>query len=177
VNIAGGLISVENYFDTPSIVVGYSGTLTGGNGNVELHGSANYGSTTLSETVKVFGTLAPSKTLTIRGNLLLDGNATTVFNVKRLDSDSDSISVSKYLDMQLAGNAALDGLVLVRITDTDLTPGHTYTLLHAEAADGLHQTFFGRESITYPPNQCYFPEIQYDYNANNVNLYLKPTCD
>jgi len=175
---AGGLIAVENFFDAPGVIVGLSGTLAG-NGTVAMHATGTTCSTLMSEQVKVFGTLAPTRTLTIQGNLLLDNvNATTVFNVKRLASDSDSVSVTDDQDEVLGGSAILGGRLLVIITDTDLTPGTTYTLLHTDAGRG--HTQFATESIKYPANRCYIPEIQYTTavppaTAEDVLLYLKPT--
>ena len=57
------IISVLSFVDAPSVTVGKSGTLTG-NGRLEV-----LGYTPLSQTAKVFGTLAPTGTLTIEGNL------------------------------------------------------------------------------------------------------------
>ena len=161
-----------NSVDAPSVNVGLSGTLTG-SGFVYLL----FGSTQLSETVNLLGTLAPAGALTIHGNLTFYGKATTTFNVTPQASDSVYVcgnASSCGVDDPLAGNATLDGRVSVTISG-NLTPGATIVLLHAAAS--LNGTKFGSESIKYPANQCYFPEIQYDYNLNNVNLYLKPTCD
>lgn len=62
--------------------------------------------------------------------------------------------------------------VSVTMTGT-FTPGTTFTLLRADAGRVNNSTFLF-ESIIYPPNQCYVPQIQYDMYS--VYLYLSPTC-
>jgi T5SS/PEP-CTERM-associated repeat protein len=132
-----------------SVVVNGSGTLTG-NGTV---------STTNGTTI--YGTLAPSggRLTMSSGNLSFIGSA-PLMESKVTPTSQDNVYVS-------AGAASLTGRLSVSMSGT-FTPGATYTLLHANVRNGT----FSSVSINYPTCQCFTPEIQYD--AHNVNLYLKP---
>jgi hypothetical protein len=161
---AGATIAVVNRADAPGATVGRSGTLAG-SGDLQLGGT-----TSLSETARVYGTLAPAGALTIEGNLdLTAGNnntANAVFHVT--PTASDSIQVSQITG---GGNATLGGRVTVIITGTFTYFPRSFTLLHADA--GLGTTTFAYESITAPG--CISAAINYD--ANNVNLVLTSSCD
>lgn len=147
-----GLLTVTNggTVTAASLHVWKSGTLTG-NSTV---------STTNGTTVE--GTVAPSWTLQITGDLVLQGTAATQCNVTPQNLGSVDVSVS--------GIATLNGRLSVTMTGT-FTPGTQFTLLHA--AGGIApNTTFSSTSITYPPVPTYTPVITYD--ANNVYLYLRP---
>jgi len=140
--------------------VALSGTLTG-NGTI---------TTVVEPTVDVFGTLAPSSgTLSIGGsaytsNLKLENFATTACNVTPQAADNVAIS----------GTAALGGRLSVTMTGTFTSCGTTqYTLLHA--AGGLNGTF-GSQSIKYPTNQGFTPNISYDANHVYLNLVFDHPC-
>jgi hypothetical protein len=176
VNVSYGahLLVKNNNSDpnAPGVEVGYSGTL-GGDGSLTLTGST---SSTNNITAHVFGTLTPGtangRTLTIEGNLALDGNANTVFNVFSLPfgQGHDEVHV---LQTTGGGQARLGGRISVTMDGT-FTPGGTpFLLLHADA--GLNQTRFDSQSINQKQTTgpCFTPVIQYD--ANNVYLYLKDT--
>ena len=151
-----GLLTVTNGGTvTAASVHAYgSGTLTG-NGTV---------STTNGTTVE--GTISRTVgTLTISGNLGLTSSATTQYGVTPQDLNQVEVSVS--------GTASLNGRLSVTMTGT-FTPGTQFTLLHSSGT--LTGAFSGGVSITYPTNQCFMPQITYDYVGNHVYLYLFPTC-
>ena len=90
VNVSNGAkIDVSNRADAPGVKVGLSGTLTG-NGLVAI-GPAS-GNTALSKTAEVFGTLAPTGALEIRGNLDLKDTANTVCHVTPQGGDNVQIT-------------------------------------------------------------------------------------
>jgi hypothetical protein len=133
-----------------------SGTLTG-NGTV---------SATSTSGMTVEGTVSRTVgTLTIGGNVGLTTSAATQCSVTPQDLNQVDISVS--------GTTSLNGRLLVTMTGT-FTPGTQFTLLHSS---GALSGFFGTGvSITYATNQCFTPQITYDYVGNHVYLYLEP-CD
>ena len=151
----GGTVIVSNPAVTAPVRVFASGTLTG-NGTIVTTGSVQPETT-------VAGTLAPSWTLSIYGNLFLFGGATTLCNVTPQNSGSVDVSVS--------GTATLDGRLSVIMTGT-FTPGTQFTLLHADSGLDPNHNRFASVSITYPPVPTYTPVITYD--AHNVYLYLRP---
>ena len=159
------LISVRNFADATSVAVGLSGTLTG-NGSLEA-----LGYTPASQTATVYGTLAPAlalapPVLTIVGNLQLERQANTVFNVTPQIPQTLAQVAVVTIPGGGGGIATLDGKVSVTMTGT-FTP---FTLLHADVA--TVGSFF-TESIKFPSGQDFAPEITYD--ANNVYLVLKTT--
>jgi T5SS/PEP-CTERM-associated repeat protein len=133
--------------------VGVSGTVTG-NGSLTLQGAGQ------ARLMNAKGTLAPTGTLTINGNLLLQSTATTLCNVTPQAADRvDVLGLG-------AGNVTLRGHLYVTMTGT-FTPTVTrYTLLHAQTALTLT---FDSVSINYKPG-FFTPHITYD--ANNVYLDL-----
>lgn len=153
-----------NNVDAPGINVGLSGTLSG-SGLVYLL----FGSTQLSDTVNVYGTVAPTGTLTIQGNLKLNPQASTNFHVTPQAHNELDVLYSP----SGGGAVTLDGRLSVTMTGSTFAPGMRFHLLHAAAGRGVTQ--FGSYSITHGiNNQCILPTIQYDDSANNVDLYL---CD
>jgi hypothetical protein len=162
------IITVLSYVDAPSVTVGKSGTLTG-NGRLEV-----LGYTPLSQTAKVFGTLAPTGTLAIEGNVLLDPNTSnTSFHVTPQAADSLQVKVN---DTQGGGLATLGGRVTVIITGT-FTPPVSFTLLHAVA--GRSGTKFGSQSIMFKAPPCVSPAISYHDNvdgSSDVNLDIFTSC-
>jgi hypothetical protein len=171
VNISdGSMIKIVNHGDNPGVMVGSSGTLTG-HGVIHLTADPL---TVSNETVKVFGTLAPSggfnPGLSIDGKLVLQPEANTVFHVNA-NEGYDTVYVTQNTG---EGHAHLDGRVTVIMTGS-FASGALFPLLNAQG--GLDGTTFRFESIVSfsPIGVCYTPVIQYD--ANNVYLYLQPTCD
>ena len=154
----GGEIIVDNPANQTSVKVGPSGTLAG-NGSIKTIYHAPYG---LDTVVAVSGTLAPSWTLTIGGDLFLLNTATTQCNVTPANLNMVDVDVSR------TGN--LGGRLLVTMTGT-FTPGTQFTLLHSQ---GLLSSRFSSVSIKYPMNQGFTPVIVYDYTGNHVYLYLEP---
>ena len=146
----GGTVTVTaGYFRVYS-----SGTLTG-NGSV---------STTSGTTVE--GTISRTTgTLTIGGNLGLTSTAATQCSLTPQDVNTINVSVS--------GTTSLNGRLSVTLTGT-FTPGTQFTLLQSTGT--LTGAFSGGVSITSPTNQCFTPQITYDYVGNHVYLYLFPTC-
>jgi hypothetical protein len=164
------IITVLSYVDAPSVTVGKSGTLTG-NGRLEV-----LGYTLLSQTAKVFGTLAPTGTLAIEGNVLLDPNTSnTSFHVTPQAADSLQVKQNHTGSGVLA---TLGGRVTVIITGT-FTPPVSFTLLHATAGRG--GTKFPFQSIMFknaPP--CVSAAISYHDNvdgSSDVNLDIFTSCD
>lgn len=161
------IISVLSYVDTPSVTVGRSGTLTG-NGRLKV-----LGFTPSSQTAVVFGTLAPTGTLTIEGNLLLspdDSNSSnTSFHVTPQAQDSLQVKLNS---LGGGGTARLGGRVTVIINGT-FTPPASFTLLHAEVAR-INQ--FNSVSIISLSggSSCIIPTI--DYDDNNVFLRFVDSC-
>jgi hypothetical protein len=109
--------------------------------------------------VSVYGTLAPTGTLTVDGHLSLDRDATTISNVTEHDADM----------VNIVNTMILRGRLVVLMLDGPYTAGAQYTLLQAASRFGS----FDSQSIVYqgsrPP---YTAEIT--YGPNNVNLSLKP---
>ena len=128
-----------------------SGTLTG-NGTV----STSNGTT-------IEGTLSPSGRLSIGGDLTFGGTAATM-QCNVTPSSADNVDIS--------GAATLNGRLSVTMTGT-FTPGTTFTLLHSQ---GVLSGAFSSVSIKYSTNQCFVPQINYDYVGNHVYLYLASTC-
>jgi hypothetical protein len=164
---SNSLVEVEgNNVDAPGVNVGLSGTLSG-SGLVYLL----FGSTQLSDTVNVYGTLAPTGTLTmqVQGQLALQPQASTNFHVTTQTNDFVNVLQVN----SVGGSVALGGRVSVTMTGSTFTPGMRFHLLHADGGRGT--TYFRSESITHGINNaCIKPTIQYDDSANNVDLYL---CD
>lgn len=148
-----GLMTVKNGGSVAagSLRVYSSGTLTG-NGTVN---------TTSGTTID--GTLAPSGRLTIGGNLSFAGTAATM-QCNVVPASADNVEAS--------GTASLNGRLSMTMTGT-FTPGTQFTLLHSQ---GVLSSTFSSVSINYPTNQCFTPQITYDYVGNHVYLYLAPTC-
>jgi autotransporter family porin len=162
----GGRVQVNNLSSqTPAVLIGPSGTLTG-DGTVELRN----GSSTVME---VRGTIAPSGgggTLTIGGDLSFiiaaPGDAPT------MECTVTYGDVTATPKVALSGTALLTGKLSVTMSGTTFTPGTRYTLLHADGGR-FHDSRFSTYSIKYSPNsQCFTPVITYD--DNNVYLYLQP---
>jgi T5SS/PEP-CTERM-associated repeat protein len=154
-----GLLTVTNG-GTVTVTAGYlrvytSGTLTG-NGSI---------STTSETTVE--GTISRTAgTITIGGILGLTSTAATQISVTSQDNPNQA-------DISVSGTTSLNGRLLVTMTGT-FTPGTQFTLLQSS---GALSGFFGTGvSITQPPNQCFTPQVIYDYVGNHVYLYLDP-CD
>jgi T5SS/PEP-CTERM-associated repeat protein len=148
-----GLMTVKN-----------SGSVTAGNLRVYSSGTLT-GNGTVSTTsgTTIDGTLKPNATLTISGNLTFTGTAATMqSNVVPTGADN----------VQVSATASLNGRLAVTMTGT-FTPGTQFTFLHASG--GLSGAF-SSVSINYPTNQCFSPQINYDYVGNHVYLYLAPTC-
>jgi T5SS/PEP-CTERM-associated repeat protein len=145
-----GLLTVTNdaRVTAMSVNVYKSGTLTG-NGTVSA--------TTDGATID--GTLAPSGTLTIDGNLSFGTFGTMQSNV--VPSSADSLNLS--------GIAFLDGRLSVTMTGDFSSAPSRYTLLHANSVDPNHLTF-SSVSIKYPTGQGWSPHITYDYAGANVYL-------
>ena len=151
-----GLLTVKNggAVTAASLHVWNSGTLTG-NATVTVNSPS-------TPVVTVDGTLAPSWTLTVNGNLTFANlNATMQCNVTPDNLNS--------VDAEVSGAVALNGKLSVTMTG-NFTPGARFTLLHATG--GLGGTRFSTQSITFPPGQNFTPKINYD--ANHVYLDLQP---
>jgi T5SS/PEP-CTERM-associated repeat protein len=176
----GGRFDVGGYNDTPggvallnvtngstvsagSVRVYSSGTLTG-DGTLSTSSG-----TTIGGTIEPSGTAPNNDTLTISsGDLIFcsSSGCSPLMESNVVPAGADNVNVSH-------GSASLSGKLSVSMCMTcTFTPGTTYTLLHA--AGGLNGTTFSSQSITYPTGQNFTPVIQYDYNNNNVNLYLQP---
>ena len=163
--VANGGFIVINNSDVPGVKVGSSGTLAG-NGPLTLI-PPTFGNT---PTVIVYGTLAPAGALETDGaDLHLTNGASTICHVTTQANDSVNI-----LQLNSRGGAAvLDGRLSVTMTGSNFTSGMRFHLLHADGGRGTTQ--FASESITYGPNTlCIVPTIQYDDQANNVDLYICP---
>jgi|GEM_PF-2430811 len=167
------IITVLSFVDAPSVTVGKSGTLTG-NGRLEV-----LGYTLSSQTATVLGTLAPTGTLTIEGNLDLNANdtntANTSFHVTPEAADSLQVKVN---DTQGGGLVTLGGRVTVIITGT-FTPPVSFTLLHADKGRGDHTKFLYQSIIFKAPN-CVTAAISYHDNldlSSDVNLDIFTSCD
>ena len=158
-------IKIVNYDNNPGVIVGLSGTLTG-------HGIISiFESTTVSKTVKVFGTLAPSGSFRIDGKLDLQLQANTVLHVDP-SVGSDTVYVT---DSTGEGHAHLDGRVTVMMTGS-FAPGMSFNLL--DTRGGRDTTTFASESIIYksnPGDPCFTPVITYYDHADgssDVNLEI-----
>jgi len=148
-----GLMTVKN-----------GGSITSGNLRVYTSGTlAGNGTVSTSSGTSVDGTLAPSGQLNISGSLVFSTTAATM-QCKVTPSSADNVAVS--------GVATLNGRLSVTMTGT-FTPGTTFTLLHSQ---GVLSAAFSSVSINYPTNQCFTPQINYDYVGNHVYLYLASTC-
>ncbi len=140
------------------IWVGPSGTVTG---NGTLQGTSD-GSFIPLTFVK--GTIEPKGgTLTIDSKLQLDPTATTVCNVS--PSGADNVEVTR--------QALLEGRLMVTMTGDFSSAPNRYTLLHAD--QGLSETTFRSESITYPTGQGWHPQVTYD--SANGYVYLDRIYD
>ena len=161
-----GEIEVTNRADAAAVTVRGSGTLTGA-GVVSMGG----GSTGLSKTMNVAGTLSPGVGLEIRGNLDLtfNGNTSnTIFHVT--PTARDNIQVTNATG---GGTATLGGRITVLMSGTFTSLPATYNLLHSET--GLNSTTFDTESITLPGGGCIAAEISYD--THDVNLVVSTSCE
>jgi T5SS/PEP-CTERM-associated repeat protein len=143
-----GLLTVTNegMVNADNVHVWKSGTLTG-NGTVTL----TNGTTTMD------GTLAPSWTLTISGNVGFGTLGTMQCNVTPANLGNTDVEVS--------GTATLNGRLSVTMIGT-FTPGTRFTLLHANVRNGV----FSSQSIQFPTGQGFTPEIIYDTNHVYLNL-------
>jgi T5SS/PEP-CTERM-associated repeat protein len=149
---ATGLLTVTNggTVSTPSVVVNGSGTLTG-NGTV---------STTNGTIIE--GTLAPSGTLTISGDLRFPVNTSNM---------SCNVSSSSVDNVQVSGIARLNGKLSVTVNVTG-----DFTLLHA--GQGRNGTTFQSYSFTY--TGCLSASVSYQDNSNgssDVKLHVVSTCN
>jgi hypothetical protein len=154
----GGEVTVDNPANQTSVKVGISGTLAG-NGTIKTIYHPPYG---LDTVVAVSGTISPSWTLNIDGDLFLLSTATTQCNVT-----PDNLNM---VDVDVSRTGNLGGRLSVTMTGT-FTPGTQFTLLHSQ---GLLSSRFSSVSIKYPMNQGFTPVILYDYTGNHVYLYLEP---
>jgi hypothetical protein len=118
--------------------------------------------------MEVRGTLAPTGTLLIQGNLRLiadEGDPTTICYVTPQAQDKVRVSGTP------GGTARLAGRLIVFLSGAytpDANCLKRFTLLQA---DGGRSLTFGSVSINYPVLQAnYTPSITYD--ANNVYLDL-----
>lgn len=143
---SGGTVSAANAH------VYKSGTLTG-NGAVTM-------TSPLTPVVTIDGTLAPTGTLTIGGNLTFVSGGTMQCNVT--PSSWDRVEVS--------GTATLNGRLSVKMTGT-FTPPANFPLLHASTLIDS----FASVSITYPTD-CLVASIVYDRVNGYVNLHVESTC-
>jgi hypothetical protein len=142
-----GLLTVKNSgtVTAASVHAWKSGTLTG-NGTV---------STTSGTTID--GTLAPTGTLTISGDLNFGPGGTMRCNVTSSSWDRAEVS----------GTATLDGKLSVTLTG--LFTGD-FPLLHASGLTGQFSSF----SATY--TGCLAPSVVYDYVNGYVYLHVESTC-
>jgi hypothetical protein len=108
----------------------------------------------------VKGTLAPSGTLTIVGNLALNSTATTLCNVT--PGAADMVTVSE--------TATVGGRLSVTMSGTFTSFNTRYTLFKVHGT--LTGTFSNGVSIKYPTDQGFTPQITYDYDGNHVYLDL-----
>ena len=149
---------------TPGVKVGPSGTLKG-NSVLTLTGD-----TSTIRTASILGTLAPSGTFRVEGNLDLSVNginsANTICHVT--PTANDKIEVKNATG---GGQVTLGGRVTVIMIGT-FTPGSTFTLLHADG--GRNNSTFAYTTILSIGSGCYTPTIVYDDTNKNVNLYLAP---
>jgi hypothetical protein len=122
-----------------------SGTLTG---NAAI--SATNGTT-------VDGTLAPSGTLTITGNLTFGNVAANM----RCNVSSTSVD-----NAQVSGIATLNGKLSVTVSVTG-----DFTLLHA--GNGFNNTRFSSYSFTY--TGCLSASVS--YSSTDVILHVVSTCN
>ncbi len=115
--------------------------------------------------VAVLGTLAPTGTLPINGNLRLLEEATTLATVTSQAQDKVNVSGT-------SGTMELNGRLVVILSGTfspNLECVARFTLLHADGGRGVSQ--FASVSIQDTTlNAPYTPQITYD--ANNVYLDL-----
>jgi hypothetical protein len=142
-----------------SFVVGISGTLTGSGTVVTRVAGAPH-------QVSVFGTLAPTGTLTIDGTLSLQNSATTISNVTEHAADR----------VNIVNNMFLRGRLVALMLDGPYTAGAQFTLLHS---DGARFNRFRSESIVYQGSRPPFTAvINYGPDGgggpSDVFLYLKP---
>ena len=142
-----------------SLSVGPSGTLTG-NGTITLNAPGYE-----SRLAAVNGTLVPTGTLSIRGNLGLTPTAMTLFNVT--PEVSDMVHVKTIAPGDGAGLATVNGRVSISMTGTFTSSVTRYTLLES---DGNLIGTFSPISIKYPTDQGFTPSISYD--SNHVYLDL-----
>jgi len=172
VNVSDGGHIVANRAgsDDPGITVGLSGTLTGDGVLFMDLGVPS------SKTVKVFGTLAPGRSLTIYGNLDLAPETNTANTVCHVNPQvtpqpNDKVYVSSFAGG--GGNVTLGGRLTVVMSGT-FTAGMGFNLVHADA--GLNHTMFASTSFISlsPSGGCLNPTIQ--YTANDVNLVIVSTC-
>jgi hypothetical protein len=118
-------------------------------------------------TTQISGTLTPSGgTLTIQGDLTFVPGTGATLECHVAPASADNVSVS--------GVASLAGKISVTLTGTTFTAGHTYTLLHAAGGIDPNHPTFDFKSIKGGSGDCFTPLITYDYNNNNINLYLSP---
>jgi T5SS/PEP-CTERM-associated repeat protein len=145
-----GLLTVTNggTVTAASLHVWKSGTLTGNSTVSTTNGTA------------VDGTLAPSGTLTISGDLSFGPFANMRCNVTSTSWDRAEVS----------GTATLDGKLSVTLTG--FFTGD-FPLLHA-AGGIMPNTTFSSVSFTY--SGCLAPSIRYDYVNGYVYLHVESTC-
>ena len=154
-----GLLTVTNAgkVTTVSAHLWASGTVTG-----------NATVSTTNGTV-VDGTVAPNgggTTLTFdgAGALQLNSGATTQCNVTPQDpSTTPQVSVT--------GQVSLGGRLSVTMTGDFSSAPTRFTLLYAGSVAPNHP-FFNSQSITYPTNQCWTPQITYVSMGGHYYVYL-----
>ena len=171
VNVSdGAFISVHNHDQGAAyaVKVGVSGTLTG-NATLEM-----VGPTGGSITAKVYGTLAPGKSLTIDGNLDLTSptnSANTVCHVNPQATPQPNDKV--YVTSTTGGGTALLGGRLTVVGSGTFTAGMSFTLLHAETQ--RIGTFFSWSFISKSGlGSCLKATLE--YTAQDVILHIVNTC-
>src|SRR5579884_516112 len=142
-------VSDSGTVSATSVGVNTSGTLTG-NGTVNVNSGS--GTVTING-----GTLAPTGTLTITGNLSFGANANM----------SCTVSSTRVDNAQVSGTAQLNGKLSVTVNSAG-----DFTLLHADG--GIGTTPFSSYSFTY--NGCFSASIEYDRTHGNVILHVVATC-
>ena len=155
----GGVVTVNSppMAGAFAISVGISGTVTG-NGTITANGASLN-----SRRVIVNGTLAPTGTLHLNGNLVLVSRATMLCSVT--PGAADRVDVSE--------TATLGGRLSVMMGGT-FTPGVTrYALLYAGGGRDPNAPQFSSTSIKYPTDQGFTPHITYDGNYVYLDLVFE----
>ena len=165
----GATLHMQSSADTPVIIVGLSGTLSGSNppGTVSSPTIFLNGSTDMSKQINVYGTLAPSLTFGIEGNVNLLSKSNTILHVTNPGVTADGVFAYNHTG---GGHMTLDGRLTV-IMNGSFTPGPpSYPIMHGDA-DRSGQ-FASYSFMVKNSGQCFTPIINYD--ANNALLYLQP---